>query len=188
MLSEEEFPDKELCLPSELMLFVDNDLIEILWVKNNEKAFKKVVYTLDKYRDVPVISADDDCIYKINYAEMLYLKWLSHKKCVISFNGRDIDETIHTGGCYTLFPPYCFGRYGIDMLDKKIVDMTEDDKYYSALKCILKIDTKLLGIATRNVLDFYCEEKPLHDIYRGRDMDSVYNAMKRIIKKKMSVK
>ena len=83
VLSEEEFPKKEEELPEELMLFVDNDLIEILWVYKNYKAFKKVLFTMDKYRDVTVISADDDCIYLKNYAEKWYNEWLKNKKSII---------------------------------------------------------------------------------------------------------
>lgn len=71
VLSEEEFPKKEEELPERLMLFVENELIEVLWVYKNYKSFKKVLFTMDKYREVPVISADDDCIYTCNYAEML---------------------------------------------------------------------------------------------------------------------
>ena len=85
VLSEEEFPKKEEELPEELMLFVDNDLIEILWVYKNYKAFKKVLFTMDKYRDVPVISADDDCIYIINYAQELYDIWLNNKDSFITY-------------------------------------------------------------------------------------------------------
>ena len=85
VLSEEEFPKKEEELPEELMLFVDNDLIEILWVYKNYKAFKKVLFTMDKYRNVPVISADDDCIYIINYAQELYDIWLNNKDCFITY-------------------------------------------------------------------------------------------------------
>ena len=72
VLSEEEFPLMEKELPENLMLFVENELIEILWIYPNWKSFKKVLPTMDKYRDVPVISADDDCIYTCNYAQELY--------------------------------------------------------------------------------------------------------------------
>lgn len=68
-LSSEEFPNKEAELPENLILFVDNDLIEILWVEKNYKAFKKVLFTMNKYDNVPVISADDDCLYICNYAK-----------------------------------------------------------------------------------------------------------------------
>ena len=51
-LSEEEFPKMMDELPDNLKLFVDNELIEVLWVFRNYKSFKKVLFTMDKYRDV----------------------------------------------------------------------------------------------------------------------------------------
>ena len=68
VLSEEEFPQKEAELPENLMMFVENNLIELRWVYKNYKSFKKIFFTMNKYRNVPVISADDDCIYTCNYA------------------------------------------------------------------------------------------------------------------------
>lgn len=86
VLSEEEFPHKEKELPEDVMLFVDNDLIELLWVYKNYKSFKKVVFTMNKYKGVPVISADDDCIYIRNYAQELYDKWKETKSDYVTYN------------------------------------------------------------------------------------------------------
>lgn len=79
VLSEEEFPKMMDEMPANLNLFVKNNLIEVLWVYKNYKSFKKWIFTADKYRDVPIISADDDCIYICNYAQELYDKWLENK-------------------------------------------------------------------------------------------------------------
>ena len=76
VLSEEEFPKMMDELPEILKVFAENELIEILWVYKNYKSFKKVLFTMDKYRNVPVISADDGCVYVRNYAEELYQKYL----------------------------------------------------------------------------------------------------------------
>lgn len=80
VLSEEEFPKMCEQLPKSLINLVDTKKIELLFVYKNYKSFKKVLFTMDKYRDVPVISADDDCIYTENYAEQLYNKWNDDKK------------------------------------------------------------------------------------------------------------
>ena len=85
VLSEEEFPKMMDELPDNLKLFVENDLIEILWVYNNYKAMKKVIFTMQKYREVPIISADDDCIYNCNYAQELYDKWTENKNSIIIY-------------------------------------------------------------------------------------------------------
>lgn len=102
VLSEEEFPKMMDGLPDMLRLLVNNNLIELLWVYKNYKSFKKVLFTMDKYRDAPIISADDDCIYRFNYAEELYQKYKKYN-CMIT-------ETTDVGGgnAYgyaTLYPP-----------------------------------------------------------------------------------
>ena len=86
VLSKDEFPLMEKELPDNLMLFVENKLIELFWIKPNLKSFKKVLFTMDKYRDVPVISADDDCIYTCNYAQELYDKWNETKSDYVTYN------------------------------------------------------------------------------------------------------
>ena len=78
---------------------------------------------MDKYRDVPVISADDDCIYSKNYAEELYQVWLKHKNHCISYwvENIRINRKVykHTGGQGTIYPPYCFGEDGLKKLNMK---------------------------------------------------------------------
>lgn len=86
VLSKDEFPLMEKELPDNLMLFIENKLIELFWIRPNLKSFKKVLFTMDKYRDVPVISADDDCIYTCNYAQELYDKWKETKSDYVTYN------------------------------------------------------------------------------------------------------
>jgi len=134
VLSEEEFPKKEDELPENLKIFIDNDLIEVLWVYKNYKSFKKVLFTMDKYRNVPVISADDGCIYVRNYAEELYQNWLSHPNEIISEAKFTHKRMLMGGsGCGILFPPRIFIDFDLDLLDF-IIDYTlNDDLFYSCL-------------------------------------------------------
>lgn len=150
VLSEEEFPQKEKELPARLMLFVENELIELLWVYKNYKSFKKVLFTIDKYSDVPVISADDDCIYTCNYAEKLYQEWLKHKDCVITNNGNYQNKNIKiTRGPNTLFFYSAFGNI-IEHLDEINFLKLNDDAFYSA--CYLINQIKIIDL---NLKPFY---------------------------------
>ena len=173
VLSEEEFPKKEEELPEELMLFVDNDLIEILWVYKNYKAFKKVLFTMDKYRDVPVISADDDCIYIINYAQELYDIWLNNKDSFITYRiTKQKYDCIETWGFATLHPPFAYGEYGlfyIDYLKIKDNKHSQDDNYYTVLR---------KKVNNMNVINL---NKKMRDIVFTHDKDnSLYEVRKKI--------
>jgi hypothetical protein len=86
VLSEEEFPLKEKELPENLLLFINNNLIELLWIKQNLKTLKKVIFTMDKYKNIPVISADDDCIYICNYAQELFNKFKETNADYVTYN------------------------------------------------------------------------------------------------------
>ena len=127
VLSEEEFPKMMDELPENLKLFVDNELIEVLWVFRNYRSFKKVLFTMDKYRDVPVISADDDCIYTCNYAQTLYNKWKSIGKIPVAMRWNYRKEYIMCGAASLYFG---FGEYTfsiIKSLSKKIIQESNDD-------------------------------------------------------------
>lgn len=134
VLSEDEFPKKEEELPENLLTFLDTDVFELLWVKKNYRSFKKVLFTMDKYKEVPVISADDGCIYIKNYAEELYQEWLKHPKDIISYVRFGTSRCVWGGGGFgILFPPYRFLDRGIKYLTDDIIATNHDDAYYGAL-------------------------------------------------------
>lgn len=134
VLSEEEFPKKEKELPENVNLFIENEVIELLWVYKNYKSFKKVLFTMDKYPDVPVISADDDCIYTCNYAQELYDKWTKNKDCIISINKSNQNGyTYGPWGIATLHPPrnYIMDERLLIFLDfLKEQNISSDDMFY----------------------------------------------------------
>lgn len=134
VLSKDEFPLKEKELPDNLMLFVENELIELFWIKPNFKSFKKVLFTMDKYRDVPVISADDDCIYTCNYAQELYNVWKKNKTKIVSYNTAVYFNkfTVCCGPC-TLYPASYFFSFNLSILTKIIKIKPCDDWFYPIL-------------------------------------------------------
>lgn len=172
VLSEEEFPKMEKELPDELMLFVKNNLIELLWIYKNYKAFKKVLFTMDKYRDVPVISADDGCIYKYNYAQELYNKWLNNKNKIISWAKFGIKEIPYGGGGYgILYPPKNKLSDYIYLLNKKqILDTNHDDAFYGIMSKILNIGWVFLD--KHNKQSFIAnDEDEKNGLFRNRKFD-----------------
>lgn len=117
VLSKDEFPLMEKELPDNLMVFVENKLIELFWIRPNLKSFKKVLFTMDKYRDVPIISADDDCIYTCNYAQELYDEWLKHSDCVITYKRFHFDNHYFQHGPAACYPPHIIDFSKVNLMD-----------------------------------------------------------------------
>ena len=158
VLAEEEFPKMEAELPEELMLFVDNDLIELLWVKKNYKSFKKVLFTMDKYRDVPIISADDDCIYVCNYAQELYDKWLKNKTIPVAY--RKSNHEYCLCGPASLYPPNIYKDAIDNFLSGKYNGSPHDDDFFIKINKIKKI--KPVSISDKFPCYFHDEINPIN--------------------------
>lgn len=168
-LSKKEFPQKEKELPELLMKHVYNGDVELLWVYENYKALKKFLFTIEKYRNlnIPVISADDDCLYKEGYADELYDKWLQNKNCVIRYNMyNERDDWQFTQGPCTLYPPCVF-----DILLKIVKKLRSGE-----LKIVKKDDNLITETLLNNNIKiqhvhhglnfcftFHDEIKPIHN-------------------------
>lgn len=72
-LSIEEFPKKNLELPVELInLEKKYNNFEIFWVNKNNNVFKKLIPTLNRYKDSLIITVDDDIIYPKNLFKKMF--------------------------------------------------------------------------------------------------------------------
>ena len=119
-LSEEEFPDHDI---------PETGADEIIWVPKNTGPFKKVLHTMAKYPDEPVISIDDDVIYN-NVVDLLWNKHLMYPKCVITnFPNVKRGKVVLPNGYCTLYPPHSLDG-ALEMLTKKIIDTKTDDTFY----------------------------------------------------------
>ena len=91
-LAKEEFPQKNLELPQNLLNLLKYDNFEIFWVEENNNVFKKLIPTINRFKEDLIITVDDDVIYPNNMIEkviMLYRKYGS--KSPMSFGGRYSD-------------------------------------------------------------------------------------------------
>ena len=143
VLSEEEFPLKEQELPKSLLKLLNK--IEILWIYKNYKSFKKTIFTGVKYPNVPIISADDDLLYKCNYAEILYNIWLLNKNSVITNDGIDFSCLHICRGPNTLYPPGYLTKLDKLLNAYETHDLHNEDLFfavYNKLKFINVIDLK----------------------------------------------
>ena len=165
VLSKDEFPLMEKELPDNLMLFVENKLIELLWIKPNFKSFKKVLFTMDKYKTVPVISADDDCIYTCNYAQELYDKWIESKKKLGLISFRKSKQVGCPVGC-SLFHSPIIGKFYRTEFKKYKRKNLQDDAFYFLVYTKHKIPFKALHNNFPCI--FHDEIKPINGVSKKK--------------------
>jgi len=84
VLSEEEWPD--LILPKYIKKLVQRN-VEIIWVKNNTYAVKKLLPVMEKYPDYGVITLDDDQIYHPGIIANLVKNEYAGKSCITGHIG-----------------------------------------------------------------------------------------------------
>lgn len=145
-LSSDEFPKKEHELPEDLVKLAKAKFIEILWVKENYKAFKKVFFAMRKYPNLPVISADDDLIYCKNYAELLYSKWKEMPTSCVGLSSTTV--TYHNDYCEAslwgyaqLFPPHFSDNIDFSILETlRKLGCIDDDGLYSEIRARFHIN------------------------------------------------
>jgi len=130
VLSKDEFPDMLKEMPDDIIHLIHAKVIELLWVKTNCKSFKKVCFTMHLYQSVPVISADDDCIYVCNYAQELYDMYLINKHIPINYRKSKIPFC--TCGPATLYPPSLFG-YILHEFEQYTAPNFQDDGFFTSI-------------------------------------------------------
>ena len=109
---------------------------------------------MDKYRDVPVISADDDCIYTCNYAQELYDKWVNNKDCIITNDGMPyyVHKMQWGRGPNTLYPPIFSDK--IEFIIRYVNKITDfaDDCFYGLIA--QKIGIKYIDLKRKSFYFF----------------------------------
>ena len=80
-LAEEQFPNKEECIPESLLQLVKSHKLKIRWC-DNLKPHKKYFYAFQENPEALIITVDDDLVYKANMIETLVLSYLLHPNAV----------------------------------------------------------------------------------------------------------
>ena len=116
-LSYDEFKNKEKDLPEELIQMNKFGYVEIFWVKENTKPYKKIVPTLKRFPKDAIISVDDDIDYPPNFIEELYDTYLKYgKQCPITSGTNKWDNDIFSYyGCFSLIKKDFLGNYFDDL-------------------------------------------------------------------------
>ena len=162
-LASEEFPKRESELPVNILILIKTGVLEIIWTDRDVKCFKKILFAMKKYKDFPIVSADDDCIYTENYAKVLYEHWLKDKKSIWTFRPYRLAERLYVHGPAAIYPPNCFGDSGLEQLyNKNILRTWHDDVFYSILAWKLGIEIKPVINSKKGIYVFHDDKDPLH--------------------------
>lgn len=87
-LSIEEFPNKELDIPENVIKFIhNNSIIEVNWVDGkNTRQWKKFIPTIQKYPNDWIICIDDDRVYWNTFIEKMWQTHLKYPNNPITLN------------------------------------------------------------------------------------------------------
>ena len=88
-LSKEEFPNGEKDITPRILKFKDKGL-EILWADTNLKPHNKYFYSMKKYPNAIIITADDDILYPQNTVSKLVDCYQKHPKAICALGVRQI--------------------------------------------------------------------------------------------------
>lgn len=161
-LKEQTFQDFRVCLTLNkedydaikneyLEYLIENKEIDVIIAEKHLKPHLKYFYAMQKYKDLPIITVDDDTILPNTAIEELYNTYLKYPNCVC---GRQVCELrksnlpilgsrnvindepanhkfLAEGFCGILYPPNCFDEfYNDDDELKKIEELVCDDDIY----------------------------------------------------------
>jgi len=159
VLSTDEFPNKEEDLPENIRILSETNNIEILWFKENIKAFKKYYPTHLKYKNVPIITTDDDIFLYEDFIETFMNLHKNNPNCILyedGFNYRLKGKTFIISCINRLFPPNSLYELDYSYFTKFFNNM-EDDAYIACLQFIKKTPVKIVHTRKSKVIlnEFY---------------------------------
>ena len=79
-LAIDEFPKKNAELPKSLLNLLKYDNFEIYWVKENTNVFKKLMPTLNRFKNDIIMTVDDDVRYPYDLVENTLKEFLRNKQ------------------------------------------------------------------------------------------------------------
>jgi len=161
-------------ITKELRQLEKDKKIEIIITDEDLKPHKKYLYTMQKYKDFPVITVDDDVIYQKNLISILYNGYLKNPNCVccmrsrqISFINKKIRQyrywkllsggvgpsqlILPTGVGGIIYPPGYLKDYNMDDI-RKFISTDDIYLYYLTIRSGMK-NVQLSGLEKLNMID-----------------------------------
>ena len=163
------YKDDVKLIPQDLQLMIDTGAVELIVSDKDFGPHLKYFYTMQKYRENPVITIDDDIIYPETMIEKLVAGYKKYKDCIIArrsflITGRNgvldsyhiwlrnftgLKEPTHkifaTGIGGILYPPNCL-NLSSDNIEEILTVKYDDDFYLKALE--VRKDLKIVNICS----------------------------------------
>ena len=130
-LSLQEFPNKEKDIPHEVIKYIKQHEIEIIWLEKNDKAYKKFIPTMMKYPNDAIICIDDDFIYPKDFISTFVKKHKEFPKNPLSGNDVFVYGVKAHCGCASLIKKRYFGPYIEELLDEKCIEIGTSDVFFT---------------------------------------------------------
>lgn len=144
VLAEDEFPQKEAELTAALVELTQKDpKFEIVWVKENTRALKKLG-GWSKYPDVPIITTDDDIAVKDSFVEDFMQCHLKYPKDIITAHLWMHSTGIEVSGWGRLFPVDSLAKLP-DVCFMRFFRGLEDDVYNGLRAALIGVKHRKLG-------------------------------------------
>ena len=156
-LSTEEFPQKNLELPPEIInLQKKFNFFEIFWVKENNNVFKKLIPTLNRFKRDLIISLDDDILYPNNLFEKMlncYKKYGGNNPMSFSYGGnwKINGKIIHSHYGAGSIVSYKYFNNKINIIYKYTTKERLKKKLNVMTMCYIHIHHCLMDISIKNV-------------------------------------
>ena len=136
-LAVEEFPKKNLELPKSILKLFNFNNFEIFWVYKNNNVFKKLIPTINRFKNDLIITTDDDIIYPFDLIENViknFIKFGSNKP--MSFGSKYTDWIINKTRINSHFGPCTIVKY--EFFQEKLNEMykeTTEELVNKNIKC-----------------------------------------------------
>jgi len=164
-LSTEEFSLKDKELPTYLLMLKETNKIEINWVKENTKAFKKIIPTMKLYPKSIVISIDDDIIYPEFFLEKMVSKY-NETGNIITWWDSKINNIPFVTGDSTLYDAAKVTPFIYEKLTQEIINSNADDIWYSW--CIRQLGLNITPITNYKSAKYFCHFNDIDRLSNGQ--------------------
>lgn len=164
-LSTDEFSLKDKELPTYLLMLKETNKIEINWVKENTKAFKKIIPTMKLYPESVVISIDDDIIYPEFFLEKMVSKY-NETGNIITWWDSKINNIPFVTGDSTLYDTEKLTPFIYEKLTQEIINSNADDIWYSW--CIRQLGLNITPITNYKSAKYFCHFNDIDRLSNGQ--------------------